>query len=305
MGIVVLGSVRSCGTTTAAAALAATWPAGRRVLVVELDPAGGTLAAASGWAAEPSLVTLAAAARRASDPEAIWAHCHQLPGGAAVLAAPASASQVRSSAGMLGALLGRLGELDADVLVDAGRTDPGRTDPAMALPGVVAGAGRVVLTARPRLADLQSLATFVETCANLDSPLRAALALVLVGDGPYPDIEVTEALGIEVLGRIPWDPQAAELLTATAASDRQLRLSPLVRAARSIAENLAADAAPVPVPDGGLDQTPEAAGATPSRLLRRLRAPAAVATVGASAGFGAAWDGVSTNGSSPGGEVAR
>ena len=54
MGVVVIGSVRSCGTTTVAVALAATWPPGRRVLVVELDPAGGSLAAASGWAAEPS-----------------------------------------------------------------------------------------------------------------------------------------------------------------------------------------------------------------------------------------------------------
>ena len=309
MGVVVVGSVRSCGTTTVAVALAATWPPGRRVLVVELDPAGGTLAAASGWAAEPSLVTLAAAARRSSDPEAIWAHCHQQPGGAAVLAAPASASQVRSAAGMLGGLLGRLGELDADVLVDAGRIDP-----AAALPGVVAGAGRVVLAARPRLADLQSLATFVETRVDLDSRLRAALALVLVGDGPYPDAEITEALGVEVLGRVPWDSQAAELLTALPASDRLLRLSPLVRVARSLAETLAetlaAETAPAPVSDGGLDQTPPAIGTTRTRLLRRFRAPAAVATAGTSDGNAAAWDAaawdaVCTNGSSPGGEVAR
>ena len=305
MGVVVLGSVRSCGTTTVAVALAATWPPGRRVVVVELDPAGGSLAAASGWAAEPSLVTLAAAARRSSDPEAIWAHCHQLPGGAAVLAAPASASQVRSAAGMVGGLLARLGELDADVLVDAGRIDP-----ATALPGVVGGAGRVVVTARPRLADLQSLATFVETRAGLDSPLRASLALVLVGDGGYPDAEITEALGVGVLGRVPWDPQVAELLTALPASDRRLRLSPLVRAARNLAEDFAAETALATVPDGGLDQTPPAAGATRTRLLRRFRAPAAVATSGTSAGNAdpwdaAAWDAVCTNGSSPGGEVAR
>ncbi len=304
-GVVALGSVRSCGTTTAAVALAATWPAGRRVLVVELDPAGGSLAAASGWAAEPSLVTLAAAARRDSDPEAIWAHCHELPGGAAVLAAPASASQVRSSAGMLGGLLGRLGELDADVLVDAGRIDPGRVESATALPAVVGGAGRVVLAARPRLADLQSLGTFVETRVGLDGPLRAALALVLIDDGPYPDAEITEALGVDVLGRIPWDPQAAELLTVTAASDRRLRLSPLLRAARSLAENLVDERAPVPVPEVGHDETPAAAGATRTRLLRRFRAPAAVATAGTAARNAAASDAVCTNGSSPGGEVAR
>ncbi|MCU4185156.1 hypothetical protein K6U06_12350 [Acidiferrimicrobium sp. IK] len=255
-------------------------------------------------------MTLAAAARRDSDPEAIWAHCHQLPGGVAVLAAPASASQVRSSAGMLRGLLDRLGELDADVLVDAGRIDPGRVDSATALPGVVGGAGRVVLTVRPRLADLQSLATFVETRVDPDSRLRASLALVLVGDGPYPDAEITEALGVDVLGRIPWDPQAAELLTAVSASDRRLRLSPLVRAARSLAETLVDETAPDLVPEGGLDQTPPPSGATRTRLLRRFRAPAAVATAGTSDGNAAAWDaaawdGVRTNGSSPGGEVAR
>jgi len=43
MAVVVLGSVRSCGTTTSAVALAATWPAGRKVVLVELDPAGGHL----------------------------------------------------------------------------------------------------------------------------------------------------------------------------------------------------------------------------------------------------------------------
>ena len=124
MGTTLLASVRSCGTTTLGVALAATWPAGRRVLLVELDPAGGTLAAASGWAGEPSLVSLAAAARRSSDPEAIWAHCQHLPGGAAVLAAPPYPEQARSAAAMFAALVARLDDLDADVLVDAGRLDP-------------------------------------------------------------------------------------------------------------------------------------------------------------------------------------
>ena len=157
MAVVVLGSVRSCGTTTLAVALAATWPAGRKVILVELDPAGGTLAASSGWGAEPSLVTLAAAARRTSDPEVIWAHCQRLPGGAAVLAAPVAAEQARSATRMLPGLLGRLDELDADVLVDAGRLDP-----AAAPPGVATGASRLVLCARPRLPDLNALASFLD-----------------------------------------------------------------------------------------------------------------------------------------------
>ncbi|MDA8365336.1 MAG: chromosome partitioning protein, partial [Actinomycetota bacterium] len=147
-----LASVRSCGVTTLALALAATWPTQRRVLLVELDPAGGTLAAASGWPPEPSLVSLAAAARRALDPDLVWEHCQELAGGVAVLAGPASADQARSALGMLVGLVGHLGTFDADVLVDCGRLDPG---PSGA--GVFEGADRVVLAARPRLADLHAL----------------------------------------------------------------------------------------------------------------------------------------------------
>jgi hypothetical protein len=279
MSVTVLGAVRSCGATTLGVALAVTWPAGRRVLVVELDPAGGTLAGASGWAAEPSLVSLAAAARRSSEPGAIWEHCQHLPGGAAVLAAPAGAEQVRSAAGMLAGLLGRLGELDVDVLVDVGRLDA--TAP---MPPVAAGAARVVLAVRPRLCDLHALATFVEARAGDASPIGASrLGLVLVGDGPYPDDEIAGALGIEVLGRLPWDPQAAEQLTSLPASDRQLRLAPLVRAARTVADRLAADAAPTVAVAPPGDPAPQA-GSLRVRMLRPFRIGAAVGTGNGSVG---------------------
>lgn len=230
MGVVALASVRSCGVTTLAVALTATWPGGRRVLLAELDPAGGTLAAASGWAPEPGLVSLAAAARRGVDPELVWEHCQALPGGMAVLAGPASPDQARSALGMLAGLAGRLDELDADVLVDCGRLGPG--SPSL---DVVAMADRVVLAARPRLADLHAVATWTDT-----HPLHLArLGLVLVGDGPYPDAEIADTLGVEVLARLPWDPDAAAALVSAPASARQVRVSPLVRAARSLADRLA------------------------------------------------------------------
>ncbi|HEX4126596.1 MAG TPA: hypothetical protein VHX67_03355 [Acidimicrobiales bacterium] len=226
-------SVRSCGVTTAAVALAATWPGGpdsHRVLLAELDPAGGTLAAAAGWPPEPGLVSLAAAARRGGDPDLVWGHCQHLPGGAAVLAGPTSAEQARSAVGMLAGLVGRLGELDIDVLVDCGRLDPG--SPGCGLP---ARADQVVLMARPRLADLHALATWTEA-----HPADGAnLGLLLVGDGPYPDHEIEDALGIEVLARLPWDPDGAAALVSVPASARELRVSPLVRAARSLADRLA------------------------------------------------------------------
>ena len=40
MSVVAFGAVRSCGVTTLALAVAATWPPSRRVLLAELDPAG-------------------------------------------------------------------------------------------------------------------------------------------------------------------------------------------------------------------------------------------------------------------------
>lgn len=229
------GSVRSCGVTTLTLGLAATWPTDRRVLVVEADPAGGTLAAGSGWPAEPNLVSLAAAARRGGDPVMVWEHCHQLPDGAAVLPAPSSAEQARSALTMLGPLLGRLSELEADVLVDCGRLDPG----SVAL-DLWDRAERPVLVGRPRLADLQALASWLN-----GHRLNREVGLVLIGEGPYPDAEITEAIGLDVLSRLPWDPSGAEALVSMSASARQLRMAPLVRSARTLADQLNPDRARV------------------------------------------------------------
>jgi MinD-like ATPase involved in chromosome partitioning or flagellar assembly len=255
------GSVRSCGVTTLTVALAATWPAERRVLVVEADPAGGTLAGASGWPPEPSLVSLAAASRRGGDPSRAWEHCQQLPGGGEVLPGPASADQAHDALAMLGGLLGAFGELDADVLVDCGRLDSGSP-----VHGLWERADRAVLVARPRLADLQAVATWLET-----HPFAGGrLGLVTVGEGPYPDAEITEALGIEVLARVPWDPVAASGLMSVPASARELRLAPLVRAARTFADHLAADHAAM---KPAAAQTPTAEGfvSVRARVWRAFR----------------------------------
>lgn len=234
MSVVTVGSVRSCGATTLALGLAATWPEGRRVLLAELDPAGGTLAAAAGWATEPSLVTLAAAARHGGDPELVFEHCQALPGGAAALAAPVSAEQARAALGMLGALVARLGDLDADVVVDCGRLDPG----SPTLP-VFERADRPLVATRPRLADLHSLSTWLDG----RSLAGGSPSLVAVGDGPYKDAEITEALGVPVAARLPWDPDAAEALAFSPASARPLRVAALCRALRTLAEQVASGAA--------------------------------------------------------------
>jgi hypothetical protein len=73
-------------------------------------------------------------------------------------------------------------------------------------------------------------------------PAEPGTGLVIVGDGPYPDAEITEALGLSVLGRMPWDPGIPEALVACSASDRRLRMAPLARSARTLAEHLVRDA---------------------------------------------------------------
>ncbi len=105
---------------------------------------------------------------------------------------------------------------------------------------------------------------------------------MLVGDGPYRDAEIADALGVEVLGRIPWDEGAVECLATIPASDRRLRLSPLVRAARSLATVLATDVvdAPGAVATSGHDEA-----APPRRRQgRRLWRPFGVSSIPDSAG---------------------
>lgn len=257
-----LGSVRSCGVTTLALGLAATWPSDRRVLLVEADPAGGTVAASAGWAPEPGLVSLAAAARRGGDPTMLRKHCQHLPGGAAVLAGPALADQAQSALGMLGPVLARLGELDADVLLDCGRLDS---------TGLVTWeeAGRRVLVGRPRLPDLQALATWLD--ARGSDPVH--VELVMVGDGPYPDGEIAQTLGSEVLARVPWDPRTTDALVTVPASARELRLAPFVRAVRTLADRLAEGDAGV-IPHLAADAEagkPEAAAETSGTVSVRNR----------------------------------
>jgi MinD-like ATPase involved in chromosome partitioning or flagellar assembly len=228
--VVAVASVRSCGVTTMAAGLAMVWPDQDRRVLIEADPAGGTLAAAAGLAAEPGLVSLAAAARRQPDPALVFDHAQELPDATPLVAAPAAGEQARSALGMLGSLLGHLGELEGLVVVDCGRLDH-----AGAGGRVFDAADLAVLACRPQLADLNALAAFVKPD---EEPSRRPV-VVLVGPGPYPPGEISDTLGVEVAGCLPWDPDAVAALGTSAPLSRRLTRSPLVRALRSLADDLA------------------------------------------------------------------
>jgi hypothetical protein len=238
MGFLAFASAKaSPGVTTSIAALAASWPADRSLLVVELDPAGGDLAVRYDLSAEPGLVTLAAAGRRELDPETLLAHTQLLPGSGAadhaprrLLAAPVSLDQ--ASAALLalrGRLSGVLSMVATDVLVDCGRLD--HASPSQR---VATEADLLVMVARPVVAEVHHLSTRLDTL----SPRN--LSLLLVGDHPYSVEEVGEAVGAAPLGTLPHDPRAAAALTAgDPRALRVVRRSGLLRSAHAIAERLA------------------------------------------------------------------
>lgn len=231
MTVVAVGTVRSCAATTTAAGLAMLWPdEGRRVLI-EADPAGGTMAAACGLAVEPGLVSLAAAARRQDDPALVFDHAQPLPDRTPVVCAPPGGDQARSALSMLEPLLARLGDLPA---VAAAVVDCGRLEPDGSNTRLFKESDLSVLVCRPQLGDLNAVAAFFETQQTAVRPL-----VVVAGPGPYPSMEIAEALGVEVVGQLPWDPDAASGLISQPPSSRRLTRSPLVRALRSLAGDLA------------------------------------------------------------------
>ena len=244
MAVVGVGSARSCGVTTLALGLAMLWSRAERRLLVEADPAGGVLGAASGLAPEPGLVSLAAASRRSDDPALVFKHSQSLPDGTPLLVSPPGADRARSALAMLTGLFGRLGELGAEVILDCGRLDP-----ANSTDGLFERADLGVLVARPRLPDLHALAALLES----EKSLPERRVLVLVGSGPYRPEEVTEALGVEVAGQLPWDSEPAEAIPASALSSRRLSRTPLARALRTLADDLATRVESQP--DGQADQS--------------------------------------------------
>jgi hypothetical protein len=276
MAVVAFASAKgSPGATTAVAALAATWPAGRDLVVVELDPAGGDLAARLDLAAEPGLVTLAAAGRRELGHGTLLAHTQSLAGLAGddgparrVLVGPVSADQASASlAALRGGLAPALAGLDADVLVDCGRLDP--VSPAY---DVATSADLLVMVTRPVVAEVHHLS------ARLGSVRAAAVSVLLVGDRPYPVAEVAATVGAGPLGTLPVDARAASALNhGRPGAARLLRRSQLLRVARSLAEGLASW---MPAPAGLAAATagPAAAPAGPATRLPPPPAPVGPAT---------------------------
>jgi MinD-like ATPase involved in chromosome partitioning or flagellar assembly len=222
------------GASTSALAVASVWPADRKVLFAELDPAGGDLVARFGLSPDPGVVQLGAGFRYALSADEVWSHTQTLAGGVPVLVGPATAQQGYA----LGPLWEHLGPVlaalsDTDVIADCGRLEP--HSPARE---IARAAHLVLLVARPTLEGVAHLRALVAARVS-DAPV----GVVLVGEAPYSGDEVEAATGVKVVGTVARDERAAQLLNGEPGKAAALDRSALLRSARGIAATLCTVAA--------------------------------------------------------------
>ncbi|WP_226961985.1 MULTISPECIES: MinD/ParA family ATP-binding protein [Streptomyces] len=247
------------GVTTTAVALAALWP--RRVLLAEIDPAGGDLVYRSvtenGRPPDPTtgILSLAATARRGVVAEQLWDHAQRLSGGLDVLVGLANSDQAAGLTGQWGALGRAFAELAqsphhevaADVLADCGRLDAGSPVHAL-LPHasvlllVTRSSPEQIAHVRDRAAALHNkLHGGQRGTAQLAQP---QIGVVLVADpqrGERVATQVNEMLiasgtGSRVVGLLAEDPVGAEQLAGRRRG--RLERSLLVRSARRVVADL-------------------------------------------------------------------
>lgn len=234
--LLTLASIKgSPGVTTLALALAARWPGDARAVLVECDPVGGDIAARFGLTLSPGLISLAAAARRASDLGVIWEHTQPLPGGLAAIVGPLRPDQagtalrtLAAADGSGGVLAAAAGRPDVTVIADCGRLDADSS----ALP-VIAAADQMLLVVRPLRDELAHVAARLEEISHY----AHRVGLLLAGIG-YSSTEVAAELGLPVLAMVPRDARTAARLAGKPVRPAWARRR-LPRAAASIASAVA------------------------------------------------------------------
>ncbi|MGF7235112.1 MAG: hypothetical protein ACQSGP_09155, partial [Frankia sp.] len=202
--------------TTTAALTAWAWPGvtRRRSLLVEADPAGGTAlrdlyGATVGVDAGTGLLAAALAARHGMTPQQLAGYAVRLdePGQRLLLAGlgdPLQGQALHAVWPGLADAMHALGVADpaTDVLADCGRL--GAYGPPAPL---LASADVLLLVVRPRAADLAAAQTRIAALRAMAPPPPAGpdLAVVLTGPGRHRPGEVSEHLGLPVVGQIPYD----------------------------------------------------------------------------------------------------
>ncbi len=203
-------------TLTALGFAAARANAGRRVVLLEADKSGGTLAVRYQLPRQPGLITLAAAGRHGLSRDEIWNHAQELPGGLAAIVAPEREDRTSATLRSDGQRLGRWLDDISDIEVIA---DCGRIDSDALTSGVPSQADTVYLLARPTAEEIQPAAALA--AAALDRGI--SVSWVLVGDRPHDPSEIASVTGVPVASVLPDDRRAAQALLEGRADGRGKR----------------------------------------------------------------------------------
>ncbi len=240
MRTVALFSIKgSPGVTTLACCLGAVWPADRRVVIMEADPAGGDICTRFLLPDAPGLMTLALATRGANNGIIdIDQHVQVLPGGLEVLIGPPNSDAALSLDREVVALsqLISISTNDIDLIIDCGRISPAlqsqmaileRADIAIMVSPLDA---RVVPHAEKMIARINSVRSHWQG----EPPVK----VVMSGNGGAKPKELAEALGIELIGSIPVDHQGAAVACGHPGNNAAFAKSHLIRASVTIASEV-------------------------------------------------------------------
>ena len=225
--VAVIGSKQSPGASTLAMAVAALTALTQPTLLIEADPAGGDLAARTGLALDPGLLTLTAAARRGLTAELLDVHAQRLANGVDTIGAPSSPDLAHTAiAAIAHSLAAAIRDRAGVTVIDAGRWDS-RTVAAE----VVAACETVVVAFRPTVEGVE------HARARLDALSGRRVIAAMIGETPYRAVEVAAVLDGAALCVIEWDPRAASAISAGRPVDRWLRRTALLRCAQTIVEH--------------------------------------------------------------------
>ena len=203
--LVAVGSWRgSPGVTTAALALAETWPIPAKVYVAECDPRGGTLVTRFLMPGPRRLAELAGQARRGGDLGLLDLHAVPVPSGVRVLTGPEDGRLLRAALKALlvpgGLFEQAAGDRDTVLIADVGRVEVDVPETA----SLLLLADVLVLVARPVPEQILSLAGVGDQARRL----HRDTGLLLIGPG-YPAEHVSQLLRLPVLGQLPLIPAGA------------------------------------------------------------------------------------------------
>ena len=228
----------SPGVTTAAIALALTWP--RSVILAECDPSGGDILAGLLGGCIPDgrgLMEHAIEAGRSGDAAAAGLSAQLIPldDDRTRLLLP-GLTDPRQSVGLASAwpaVASTLAAQASDVIADCGRFDAWPEQPL----AIVSAARTVAIVLRPTLRQVRLARARVEIIRHLLGG-SSRLALLVTGPGTYTAREAAQVLGVPLAGVLPADSPAASLLSDGLGGQRQLWSGPLMRSARAAGQAL-------------------------------------------------------------------